>query len=286
MMAKAFCPGHVTGFFEIFCSDDSLSTGSRGAGMCLSLGATSLVHLVESGRKSIEITINGMRIEADVSRAAAEHLVGERAVEVTIDTTLDLPVSQGFGMSAAGSLSASIALAGLLGLDIQRAFEAAHRAEVLHKCGFGDVPAIHRGGVTVRKRPGLPPHGEVLRIDGAPDIVLCVVGEERLTKEVLSDPGKLQRINEHGGRCVDALLRNPSVENLMRLSSSFAFDSGLATKQVLLAIEAASKVGMASMAMLGNAVFAVGDVKVLKDVLSDFGNVFTCAVDLEGPRMV
>ena len=43
MKATAFSPGHVTGFFEVREGDDPLASGSRGAGMCISLGATSKV---------------------------------------------------------------------------------------------------------------------------------------------------------------------------------------------------------------------------------------------------
>ncbi|HJX04433.1 MAG TPA: hypothetical protein VJ489_01295, partial [Thermoplasmata archaeon] len=57
--AAAFSPGHVTGFFEICRSDDLLSTGSRGAGLCLTLGAASEVRVADSARKSIEVSING-----------------------------------------------------------------------------------------------------------------------------------------------------------------------------------------------------------------------------------
>jgi len=286
MIAKAFCPGHITGFFQICEAEDLLSTGSRGAGLCLSLGATSKVWVSHSQRQAIEVLIDGKKSKAEVTKMALRHLLGQDKLKVEVSTNLDLPQSQGFGMSAAGSLSASLALAEVLGMKKREAFEAAHIAEIKCKCGLGDVSAIHKGGMTIRKKPGLPPIGEVLRIDGTPEIVLAVVGRRRLTKSVLSNPAKPKAINENGSKRVDELLENPTAEKLMELSASFAVESGLASKRIIEAIDAASKLGMASMSMLGSSVFAIGDKKGLATVLSDYGEVWVCRVDIKGPRMI
>src|SRR5512137_1733056 len=155
MDAEAFSPGHVTGFFEIRYTEDLLSSGSRGAGLCLALGAKSTVRARKSGRTSIEVTIDGRRSQAAVTRAALLHLLQHEMYQVEVTTQLDLPQSQGFGMSAAGALSASLALAEILGRGRHEAFEAAHMAEVSQRTGLGDVSAIHKAGITIRTRPGL-----------------------------------------------------------------------------------------------------------------------------------
>ncbi len=284
--ARAFCPGHITGFFEICRAKDLLSTGSRGAGLCLSLGATSTVSLVDSSTQSIEVSLNGKVSRAEVTKEAVSRVLGRRKNIVSIATTLDLPVSQGFGMSAAGALSASLATCAILREPRRKAFEAAHIAEIVRGGGLGDVSALYAGGITVRTKPGLPPIGKVIRIDGRPDLVLCVVGRRMLTKSVLSDPKKQKAINSFGSKRVDELLRKPTVERLMRSSRSFALESGLATNKTLEAMDAASKFGMASMSMLGNSVFAIGETDALERVLSDFGKTFRCSVDLTGPRVL
>jgi len=51
-------------------------------------------------------------------------------------------------------------------------------------------------------------------------------------------------------------------------------------------MSAASKLGIASMSMLGNSVFAVGDTAGLLSVLSSYGDTYTCRVDTAGPRLV
>ncbi len=286
MNAKAFCPGHITGFFQICDSEDLLSKGSRGAGLCISLGATSVVHLEDSDRQRISVTINGERSAAEVTTEAIKRLLGSSKSKVDVNTTLDLPQSQGFGMSAAGSLSSALALTHLLGQDRQRAFEVAHIAEIKWKCGLGDVSAIHGGGITIRKRAGLPPRGEVLRIDGSPDVVLAVIGGRLLTRDVLSNARKRKAINESGSCKVDELVESPTLKRLMELSSEFAAETGLASRRILEAMGAASKLGMASMSMLGNSVFALGDVPGLESVLSGFGRTWTCRVDTVGPRIL
>lgn len=286
MNAKAFCPGHVTGFFQICEKKDLLSTGSRGAGLCLTRGAVSSVRVEDGQKQSVSTYLNGKMSTAEVTRAAIKDMIGKENVRVTIETVLQLPQSQGFGMSAAGALSASIALADILGRTRQEAFEAAHIAEIQCKSGLGDVSAIWRGGITIRKKAGLPPIGEVLRIKGTPKVTLAVVGKKLLTKKVLADPAKRKSINRGGSRKVDELLHEPTIEKLMQLSALFALQSGLASRQIIDAMNAASKLGMASMAMLGNSVFGIGDSAGQAKVLKEYGEVWTCGVSTEGPRVL
>jgi len=286
MRAKAFCPGHVTGFFQTCMTDEPLSSGSSGAGMCLSLGATSVVRTSDSSRPSVDVSVNGQPSEAEVTKTAVRALVGERNLRVAVDTMLELPLSQGFGMSAAGALSATIALADIFGEGRQRAFEAAHAAEVECRCGLGDVPALHAGGITIRVKPGLPPSGEVRRIEGTPDVVLCVIGAEMRTREVLNDEKLRQRIDTYGGQCIERLLANPTLDNLLSLSTLFARETGLASGRVAEAVAAVAGPDKASMAMLGGSVFAVGDAGRLKEVLAGFGRTYICRVDGQGPRLL
>ena len=49
--ATAFCPGHITGFFHLR-HENLLETGSRGAGLCVRLGAQSRVVLQRAWARS------------------------------------------------------------------------------------------------------------------------------------------------------------------------------------------------------------------------------------------
>lgn len=284
--AKAFCPGHVTGFFEICKGHDLLSTGSRGAGFSTSLGATSDVTVMESTRQRVRVSVDGEECRAEVTKHAARYLLGKDRLDVDIKTKLDLPVSQGFGMSAAGAMSASLALSELLGLDKQDAYEAAHVADIVCGCGLGDVSGLTAGGVEIRLRPGLPPTGMVERIDGSPRLSLAVVGRRLRTKGVLTDPDKVASINKHGAAMVQRLKREPTFDNFAELSWSFATRTGLASRRVTEVVKALPPGRRGSMAMLGNSVFSTASARDLKKSLPSGTVVYECKVDTKGPRIV
>ena len=254
--------------------------------MCISLGATSEVEILDSEKKGIDVLVNGRPESAETTRRTIERLMGEDELAVRVSTQLDLPESQGFGMSGAGALSAGMSLCELLGIDGERAFEAAHCAEIECSTGMGDVSAIGCGGIVIREIAGLPPRGRVRRIEGSPDVVLAVVGDSLKTAGTIIDPEFVARVNREGGPRVDDLIKRPTVGDLMRLSASFAMETGLATEKVARAMTSASQVGSASMAMLGNSVFAIGPAPKLEAILSEHGRTYTCQVDTDGVRIL
>jgi pantoate kinase len=199
---------------------------------------------------------------------------------------MDLPVSQGFGMSAAGALSTTLALADLLNLPRENAIKAAHYAEVQLHTGLGDVIASSFGGIEIRRKAGLPPWGILEHIPGNYDIVLCVIGEKIETKKILTDSTKVREIASYGRYCTKKLLEKPSLEQLFSLAWEFTRKIDIADKTVLQAIEKANTHGMASMCMLGNSVYAVGDTPALCKILSAYGTVFCCTVDEKGARVL
>lgn len=283
--AVAFAPGHISAFFEpVYATQNIDRTGSRGAGICISIGAMSQVTVTQKSQQNIDVCINGKSSNAPVTKLALKYLVGDLPLAITVDTTLDLPVSQGFGMSAAGGLSASLALANTLGIPKDSAMKAAHYAEVKQRTGLGDVVASSFGGIEIRREPGLPPWGMIEHIPGQYDIVLCVVGKKLETKQVLSNPVKLADITFYGRYCTKKILEKPSIETLFSLSLLFAQKTGLIEQRVLEAIRVANSYGMASMCMLGNSVFAIGDTDMLCKSLSSFGPIYMCQVDLSGAR--
>jgi len=287
MRAVVFAPGHISSFFEpVFVNQDLTRTGSRGAGINVSLGAVTEVIAESSTAQDIEIFVNNKKSNSPVTRLAIKYLIGEKPLKAVVRTKLDLPVSQGFGMSAAGALSSSVALAKIVGLSKFDAIKAAHCAEVQLCTGLGDVFASSFGGIEIRREAGLPPWGMIEHIPGKYDIVLCVVGKKIDTKNVLLDDKKIVEISEYGKYCVKKLLEKPSVENLFLLSQFFTKKISLADRRVVEAIEAANHFGMASMCMLGNSVFALGKTDELSKTLSLFGKTFVCCVDDYGVRVL
>jgi len=277
MRAKAFCPGHITGFFEICMSDDEEKSGSRGAGICISHGATSTVEIKGN---EIEVEINGRR-GGEVTEEALRMLT-ERGIEAKVE--LSLPQSQGFGMSAAGTLASTLALSSLLSISRQEAIRAAHISEVKHSTGLGDVVSSVHGGIEIREEPGL--HGKIRRIEGRGETVVAVLGSEIKTKEILKNERMADKISEIGRECMDELLARPTIENFFLLSRVFAEETGLMNEKVEKAVKEACRYGMASMCMLGNSIFAMGDTKKIAKVLSKYGKIYTCWVDEKGARIL
>jgi pantoate kinase len=137
----------------------------------------------------------------------------------------------------------------------------AHVAEVEQLTGLGDVCNQHHGGCLLKLVPGQPLNAARLAVPEQP-IYYRHFGPI-LTREVLADPLRRERINQAADQALGLLkgqLGLPQVdfESCIRLSRAFAAESGLlADERVLRAIaqiEAGGGVG--SMIMLGNAVFS------------------------------
>lgn len=281
-----FVPSHITGFFDPYYDKDPLRSGSRGAGFCINLGARIKACVSRSSSQSIDIFINGKREEAITTLTAARSIIGKESLKIKIDIEQDLPTSQGFGMSGAGALGVSLALSEIFGIDRISAIKNAHTAEILCKTGLGDVVAQAFGGIEIRKSPGLPPWGMIEHIPGDFEVVLCVVGDKLKTSDFLGRDDIIRKISLKGKYCVSELLENPSVEKLIDLSFEFTKSLNLGSEKIKKVIEIANNYGKASMCMIGNSIFAVGETDALKELLSNFGEVYVARVDQYGARAV
>jgi pantoate kinase len=191
-------------------------------------------------------------------------------------------------MSGAGALSALLALDRALDLGTPRAelVAMAHEAEVEAGSGLGDVYPQSLGGIDIRTKPGAPPYGEVKRINLEGEVLLCVVGQPVRTTEALGDKGLIQRMGRIGGKLVEAFAKDPSLENLFHLARRFDVESGLADTRLLRAMEECMPYGNAAMSMLGRALFAMGDMVMLRRVLRNYGYLLPCHLDNEGARVL
>ena len=285
---EAFCPGHVTAFFEVCEDADPRKKGSRGAGLALSLGVTTVARVRDATRSSLDVLVNGRRVRAEVTEATARKLLGDGTYEVKLLADSPLPVSQGFGVSAAAALSTALALDDALGLGLPRdeLVARAHVAEVECGTGLGDVVPASLGGMDLRLRPGAPGHADVRTFPVHKDLLLAVVGPELLTRSVIRDPAKIAAINRYGGACVDAFAPHPSFERLFELGNRIAEETGLASRTVREVVRASRMFGRAAMAMLGNAVFAEAGREDLSTLFRKFGTILRCEVDPQGARVL
>ena len=273
----SYSPSHITGFFEIRDDRNPLYKGSVGGGVVLEKGCVTEASLDndfhQKGTKAeIEIKINGRAEEANTTKYVVEHLAGMS--EVVVSTNFEVPVGCGFGASGAGALSTAFALNELLSLDmtVNEVAQIAHCAEVENSTGLGDVIAETYGGVVIRKKPGPPGIGVIDRIPHRNEKISYVALGKRSTKTVLrEDGGELKRrINEAGREAMKALMRKPTLETFMRASREFSLRIELISDACKDAIEAVDAEGeVASVAMLGETVFVIGD----SEALSEFGEV-------------
>lgn len=274
---RAFVPSHITGFFAAKRDDDPMKAGSIGCGLTLDLGATTTVEKADK----TEIFLNDHLSEAPVSRYVADKLARS---PVRVKTRLDMPLGSGFGASGGGALGCAYTLNSIfdLGLLANQAAAVAHVAEVVNRTGLGDVIAQNTGGLVVRLEPGAPGIGKIDRIPIPPLKIDYVVLGPISTREVLSDPAAMREINKAGEAAVKELIQKPTFKQFMLLSSRFTKQIGLASPWVLDAIEAVEAAGgMASMIMLGDAVFSVGGA----EALSEFGEVGRTAVSQKGANL-
>lgn len=285
MKVTAYCPGHITGFFLPCIHKDPLRTGSRGAGMCIDRGVTTTIEVMP-GEGWMEFIIDGQMRDAPVMRSALENIIGDRFYDIVVEASLGLPISSGFGMSAAGALSAAFAMAKALGITTEKAFAAAHRAELSNGTGLGDVAALSCGGMTFRRKEGLPPYGRIDRLTDTLDIVAGVVGPVIRTSDVLGDPPRRRRIESIGRECYRMLAKDPTPDMFFRASREFTTRTGLAGPAVLEALESVEGLGDASMIMLGNSIFARGDLDAMESELSRLGPTYRLSLDLLGPRVL
>lgn len=248
--AKAFVPGHVTGLFTVHRVAEPARSGSRGAGVTLADGVT--VRVEAANERRVLVDGQAMAVEA------VDRVLDALDVSASLRIETDLPLGTGFGLS--GGMALGAALAANEAFDLARSenelIRIAHVAEVTAGTGLGDVVAQARGGMPLRLEPGAPPHGELDGIPATGRVEFLALGELS-TPDILDERPRI--ITEAGTEALEWLRSQPTPARFMEASRSFADDVGLVTPDLRDILEAVSAAGgTASMAMLGETVFALG----------------------------
>jgi pantoate kinase len=294
-IAKAFSPGHITGFFEIPPSQGNyLYRGSKGAGFSIDRGIATTVRVYDSSDQGYRISINGTVSEnAEVSRWVLEEYLrlAGRPSFVKVDHDVGLPIGFGLGSSGAAALGLSYALNEALhtNLDRAQAAQIAHRAEISCKTGLGTVIAEFAGGFEMRTGAGAPGIGTVDRIE-LPDyraVVLCLAPIS--TKMFLT--GRINEINGKGGVMLKKLSETRNVDDFLKMSHEFAETLGLTDGICRAPIAALNAIGIeAGVAMFGHTVFTLvprSRAKEAREALKGFGGaLFVCNLDPVGARVL
>jgi pantoate kinase len=295
MTATAFAPAHITGFFAAISDPDPVKAGSVGCGLCLEAGVTARVTTSTPGTIGTTCTtgtpditgsgalirLNGEQIDLPTVEYVIKSLQGIRHSRLVVDLEADVPLGYGFGVSGAAALATALAVNADhgQGLTMEQAAVVAHSAEVVNRTGMGDVAGQYTGGLVIRTAAGAPGVGAVKKVPlDAMEVSWVCLGEIS-TSSVLDDEKTMERINILGQRALKALLKRPGLEHFMSLSRDFAFETGLVSPGAADAIEAVEAAGgMASMAMLGDTVFALGD----SSTLLEFGPVGSSRIGTTG----
>ena len=296
MMATAFCPAHITGFFKAeLNNDDSKQLGSLGAGFSIQKGVRSTVTIRERTKHDISnfvIKVNGF--ESGDMRVS-ESVLGKFPAEgkfIDVTHEIEVPVGYGFGCSAAVALSLSIALNDALGCQLSKiqVAQIAHDVEIECKTGLGDVLASYHGGFEVRVKPGAPGIGEIKKINSKEkrDVVIICFNPIS-TKKFLKE--KISSINGLGGKMVTKLIENKDVEEFQDMSLKFAKYVDVVTPKMNKVINLLHRNGIkCGIALFGETIFSLvtnNEQQKVKEILKQFddGLIISSKIDNSGARL-
>jgi pantoate kinase len=306
-VSRAFSPAGISSFFEI-CDriDDGTPiadlerVGSRGGGFGIQRGVLTEVSVSEAKVNRIRVFINGkLAPEAETTRTVSQMLLSKsgKFYDVVVNHKIAVPIGAGFGSSAAGALSAALALSEALGLPLtyNQIGRIAHVAEVQCKTGLGTVGPLMLGGCILTVEPGAPGISIIDRIPLNDDymIVAGVFGSTP-TKQVLESAEKRREVNRWGRKTLEAILDEPSVENFMACCLEFAEKAGFMTPRVRQLVKLAEKAGAVGAAqnMVGEAVHALALEENAGDIAEAFKQVLpnektlAAKIDFQGARLI
>lgn len=254
---------HLTGFFTIH--NESLSLihkGSRGAGFNISRGVITTMKVSPDNKHHIHFNDKKVPLEqAEVSLNVIKSFFSQFELQnhISIFHSFDVPLSSGFGASAAGALGTSLALNSLYNLNLskQEIFAIAHQAEILGGGGLGDIIGLYQGGYEIRTKEGAPGIGQTLPMEVDKDYKIATVSFGKMpTGHVIKDEQWKKIINREGTKVYQQFVKNPDITNFVNVSQKFSLETRLATKEVKNFYKQYSDRDIkVSQIMLGNGVF-------------------------------
>jgi pantoate kinase len=279
-MVTAFCPGHLSGYFAPVIGRDPASTGSIGAGMVINEGVTARVTPAGAREIVVRRADEQGNVLCEVFRSPPLAYLMERlSVTVRIETVCRLPISAGFGLSAASLVSSALAINELcnLGLSAEDCCAIAHEAEILHHTGLGDVAACQGGGRDFREGAGI--YAPITRYFDIREPLFALHFGPLPSSNVLSSHEALLKVaGAYPGGIPD------SPRRFFELSWAFAQNSGLLTPEVSEVLRHCEQGGVpASMTMLGNGAFCLG-VRG-GEIFSAYDEVYELRLAGTGPRI-
>ena len=272
-------PASITCMFTPVRKDDPRESGSYGVGIALKNGSECICR--KTAGSGVKIRFSGCGEVETVLKALSILRRMDADTGVELELKPNYPVGCGFGMSASLTLSALLSLHSLHSLhspskcvEVLELADIAHEAEVLSSTGLGDVVTQVHGGIVCRLKPACPSLALVKKVQLDVRYFDVLVLGELDTGEALREYDFSTGVSR-----MKEFIRRPTVEGLFRQSKAFAIESGVMDDEVLDVVEAVEAGGgMASMVMLGKAVFAVNGF----DAMKEFGEPFRAEIDFGG----
>lgn len=266
----AFAPAHVTGIFSpALGARDSRARGSVGAGLVLEAGVLAHAEWRPSSRPAIHIH-SDVPGPLPISDEVARRLLAGRPGRLDLALGHELPIGQGFGMSAAGALATALAVAFVTGSSRRKAIEVAHLADLYGGGGLGGVSAILGGGWELRARPGIPPRGRIRHFPTHGTAFVIVAGAAMPSPALLRNPRFLGRVGRASGVGLARLDRRPSLDRFLAEAERFTDALRLGPPAVLRTVHALRTVDTrVAQAMFGRSLFAVPRTPRARAVLVD-----------------
>jgi len=304
--SEAVCPGAISSFFEICNADqtgqpliDPARIGARGGGFAIKRGVHARVTTRKSTKTRIQIRINSKPApEAHTTQWALAKLLEKfnAKLELRADITAGVPISAGYGTSAAGTAASCLALADAAQLPVtfNELGQITHVAEVVNRTGLGTASAVFVGGFDLVTEPGPPGTGVVDRLPFPNGYsIICACLGPVSTRETLSLTDIATRVNPPAQRAMRAIRERPELKNFLQSANRFSLEAGFQTPEIKRLIDTMISSGAVGAAqnMIGKAVHAVAEGyksnTVAKAVRKAFpaATVFITQLDIIGARL-
>jgi len=276
---KAFSPGSITLFFSIRDMGKEINRmGSIGLGIVIDRGAITRTEI----SSTVEVSINGIQ----KSNTIQENILKKTGIKAKVETFTQMPISQGFGMSAAAAVSTSFSL--LYGeRTYYECISIAHQAEIEMGSGLGDVSSISAGGFNLRMRAGIPPYGFIDRFNVKNDeFIVFWLDEPIETKGIIRDVNYRKKIIKAGNRAFKNFLAEKSLKNAFRVARSFSKEISISSSELKEIMEKALNYGEVAQIMIGNSLIAYGNNDSLEKLFEKYGNVARVRIYESLPKII
>ena len=218
-------------------------------------------------------------------------------LEVRVGILTDVPISAGFGTSAAGTAASCLALADAAQLPVtmNELGQVTHLAEIVNGTGLGTASAVFVGGFPLVTEPGGPGIGCVDRLSfpRAHSIICAYIGPLS-TRDTLAMAGIAARVNGPARRAMKAIRARPELVNFLMQARKFSEESGFQTAEVKHVMDIMVQNGASGAAqnMIGQAVHGVADDRIVSRIIRRLRNdrpsslIFVTKLDDKGVSLV